>query len=167
MISRPPPDEGLGTPPISVRMISRPPPDEWARGEGRRPVPRDVPRLRAAKFTSRAGVGSRRAYSAGTPDLGEDDFEVLPTGGLRRGPRQLVWRAFRVATVADQLQRISCASRRSAGRTAASREGPLSRSHAPLRFLGPSRRRRGAGVRESFGSVDRWRRVYARWEAAA
>jgi hypothetical protein len=34
-------------------------------------VPRDVPRLRAAKFTSRAGVGSRRAYSASTPDLGE------------------------------------------------------------------------------------------------
>jgi hypothetical protein len=87
-------------------MILRPLPDEGARGEGRRPVPRDVPRLRAAKFTSRAGVSSRRAYSAGTPDLGEDDFEALPTGGLRLGPRQLVRRAFRIATVADSFRKL-------------------------------------------------------------
>jgi hypothetical protein len=46
-------------------------------------VLRDVPRLRAAKFPSRAGAGSRRAYSAGTPDLGEDDFEALLRGGAK------------------------------------------------------------------------------------
>ena len=53
-------------------------------------------RSTVAKFASRAGVGSRRAYSAGTPDLGEDDFEALPrrSGGadplVGRGPREII-----------------------------------------------------------------------------
>jgi hypothetical protein len=104
----------------------RPLPDEGARGEGRRPVPRDVPRLRAAKFTSRAGVGSRRAYSSGTPHLGEDDFEALPSGGLRRGPRQLLRRAFRIATVADSFSE-------SRARRAGAQERLLLRANAPCR----------------------------------
>jgi hypothetical protein len=55
--------ETPGRRPIRARMIQGP--SRGTRRESRRPVPRDVPRLRAAKFTSRAGVGSRPAYSAG------------------------------------------------------------------------------------------------------
>jgi hypothetical protein len=93
-------------------------------------VLRDVPRLRAAKFPSRAGAGSRRAYSAGTPDLGEDDFEAL----LRGGPRQLVWRAFRIATVADSFSESRA---RRAGAPEGLRAAPV--WHWPPKVAEPAR----------------------------
>ena len=39
------------------------------------------------------------------PDFGGDDFEAR-RGGLRRGPRQLVRRASRIATVADSFRKL-------------------------------------------------------------
>jgi hypothetical protein len=106
-----------------------------------------VPRLRAAKFTSRAGVGSRRAYSAGTPDLGEDDFEALPTGGLRRGPRQLVrrGRAFRIATVADSFSESRA---RRAGAPEGLRAAPVCFPENPTVCYRPMPHRYGLGARD-------------------
>ena len=86
------------------------------------------------------------------PDLGEYDFEALPTGGLRRGPRQLVRRAFRIATVADSFSESRA---RRAGAPEGLRAAPVCFPENPTVCYRPMPRRYGGASDYEVGGGNR------------